>query len=157
MSIDFTMYWFHLESPLLAPFFALLGMLMLYLSFRLIQKHRYRKKHWILTKGEVIDAHIDIDVDITPFDRDDLVDTQYTRELKIRFYTNSGQEIQFWNPYSSNLSFQRLGKKMNILYNPQRPQQAVIASGVNGAGCLTAMLVFMSIAFILGGMMGMVL
>lgn len=33
MSIDFNVYWFHFSSPLLAPLFALVGLLMLYLAF----------------------------------------------------------------------------------------------------------------------------
>ncbi|MCL9660248.1 DUF3592 domain-containing protein [Paenibacillus hunanensis] len=157
MSIDFNVYWFHFSSPLLAPLFALIGLLMLYLAFYMLKKHRYRKRHWMRTTGTVIDANLDIDVDITPFDREDPVDTRYTRELKIEFYTASGQRIQFGNPYSTSVSFQRLGKRMNIMYNPQRPQQAVIASGVNGAGCMITSIILMGLAFIAGGILGIIL
>ncbi|ASR45536.1 DUF3592 domain-containing protein [Paenibacillus kribbensis] len=145
------MYWFHFSSDLLMPLFSLLGLLLIYFGFRTIRRHRYRKRHWIRTKGQIVDAHIEVDVDVVPFDRDDPVDTSYTRQLKVRFYTTSGQAVEFWNPYSTNLSFNRVGSKINVLYNPANPRDARIAGGVNGAGCLAFSLFLIGIPFALSG------
>ncbi|MGW9527838.1 DUF3592 domain-containing protein [Paenibacillus terrae] len=145
------MYWFHFSSDLLMPLFCLLGLLLIYFGFRTIRRHRYRKRHWVRTKGQIVDAHIEVDVDVVPFDRDDPVDTSYTRRLKVRFYTTSGEVVEFWNPYSTNLSFNRIGRKINVLYNPANPRDALIAGGVNGAGCLAFMLFLIGIPFALSG------
>ncbi|WCM60990.1 DUF3592 domain-containing protein [Paenibacillus polymyxa] len=112
------MYWFHFSSDLLMPLFSLIGLLLIYFGFRTIRRHRYRKRHWVRTKGQIVDAHIEVDIDVVPFDRDDPVDTSYTRRLKVRFYTASGEAVEFWNPYSTNLSLNRVGSKIKVLYNP---------------------------------------
>jgi len=136
-------YWFHFSSDLLIPLFSLIGLLLIYFGFRTIRRHRYRKRHWVRTK--------EVDIDVVPFDRDDPVDTSYTRRLKVRFYTASGEAIEFWNPYSTNLSLNRVGSKIKVLYNPSNPRDARIAGGVNGAGCLAFMLFLIGVPFALSG------
>ncbi|WP_420539467.1 DUF3592 domain-containing protein [Paenibacillus polymyxa] len=145
------MYWFHFSSDLLMPLFSLIGLLLIYFGFRTIRRHRYRKRHWVRTKGQIVDAHIEVDIDVVPFDRDDPIDTSYTRRLKVRFYTASGEVVEFWNPYSTNLSLNRVGSKIKVLYNPANPRDARIAGGVNGAGCLAFMLFLIGVPFALSG------
>lgn len=94
---------------------------------------------------------MEVDIDVVPFDRDDPVDTSYTRRLKVRFYTASGEAVEFWNPYSTNLSLNRVGSKIKVLYNPSNPRDARIAGGVNGAGCLAFMLFLIGVPFALSG------
>ncbi|WP_245233382.1 DUF3592 domain-containing protein [Paenibacillus maysiensis] len=68
----------------------------------------------------------------------------------MRFYTASGEGVEIWNPYSTNLSLNRVGSKFKVLYNPSNPRDARIG-GVNGAGCLAFMLFSIGIPFALSG------
>ncbi|MFS8211238.1 DUF3592 domain-containing protein [Paenibacillus sp. SEL1] len=53
--------------------------------------------------------------------------------------------------YSTNLSLNRVGSKIKVLYNPSNPRDARIAGGVNGAGCLAFMLFLIGVPFALSG------
>ncbi|WP_262384803.1 DUF3592 domain-containing protein [Paenibacillus terrae] len=72
-------------------------------------------------------------------------------EIIFNIKPTSGEVVEFWNPYSTKLSFNRIGRKINVLYNPANPRDALIAGGVNGAGCLAVMLFLIGVPFALSG------
>lgn len=79
----------------------------------LLEQH-WRTKHWLRTKGVIVDFEENSDSEST------------TKTPIVRFTTSDGTEIEYREAIGSNISLLRRGQRVTVLYNPQNPRSAVM-------------------------------
>ncbi|WDF49761.1 DUF3592 domain-containing protein [Paenibacillus sp. KACC 21273] len=151
----------HWTGRLFTPLLFIIGLFLLYVSWRLLKTHLYRLRHWTRTVGVIIDRHTDIDIDTDLYfdDRDD-DDRHYVnirRSFKVEFYTTTGHIVSFWHPSRTKYSLNLRGTRINILYDPADPQSAVIADGISGGWSKVWFVAFLGVVFLGSGVLAVML
>lgn len=146
---------------LFTPLLFIIGLFLLYVSWRLLKTHLYRLRHWTRTVGVIVDRHTDIDIDTDLYfdDRDD-DDRHYVnirRSFKVEFYTTTGHIVSFWHPSRTKYSLNLRGTRINILYDPADPQSAVIADGISGGWSKVWFVAFLGVVFLGSGVLAVML
>jgi hypothetical protein len=100
---------------------------------------RRRRAEWQVHPGRVVASRLD--------------------DGKIRFrvsYTWQGREVSFWNRYS--VTVDPVGKDVEVLVNPEDPEDAVVSRGLaSGTALGVAMVAFGVLALLVGTPLGRVL
>ena len=80
---------------------------------------RRRRESWERVPGRVIGSRLS----------DNQLRCQVTFVLR-------GREVTFWNRYSSSFVIDPVGREVEVLVNPENPQDAVVARGLAGSNAV---------------------
>jgi hypothetical protein len=83
-----------------------------------------RRRRWQPCAGTVVSSRLD--------------DGQFRFQVAFDY---DGREIRFWNPYTTSVGIDPVGRDVTVLVNPADPSQAVVGGGqsrpeITGAGFL---------------------
>lgn len=149
----------HWTGRLFTPLLFIIGLFVLYLSWRFMKRHLYRLRHWTRTVGVIVDRHTDIDIntDLDFHDRDDDERTYVNirRSFKVEFYTTTGHIVSFWHPSRTKYSLNLRGTRINVLYDPADPESAEIADGISGGWSKVWFLALFGLAFLGSGVLAL--
>lgn len=114
--------------------FLAFGLLFLFLGLRTVIKDRRRRESWPTYPGRVVGSRLD----------DGRTQSQVS-------YLRDGREITFWNRYSSTTMSDPVGRDVEVMVNPEDPEDAVVGHGLVGGGLVGfAFIVFGIVAAVAG-------
>ena len=112
--------------------FLAFGLMFIFLGLRTVTGERRRRESWPTYPGWVVGSR--------------LSDGQTQSRVS---YQRDGREITFWNRYSSTTMSDPVGREVEVMVNPEDPDDAVVGHGLVGGGLV-------GLAFIVFGAMALV-
>ena len=114
-----------------APF--LFGSLLILLGISSVVRDSRRRSQWQAYTGRVVGTRLD----------------DGTIQCRIA-YVRDGREYVFWNPYSSSMMTDPVGREVQLLANPSDPLDAMVSQGLVGGGSAMGVILILFGALALG-------
>jgi hypothetical protein len=114
--------------------FIAFGLLFVVIGATTLVRHRRRSQSWRTYPGRVVGSRLD--------------DGQIRSRVA---YVQDGREYTFWNRFTSTTMTDPVGREVEVLVNPEDPNDAVVSGGLVGGGTVSwAMLLFGAAAVVFG-------
>ncbi len=110
------------------------GLLFVVLGSSTLLQARRRRRHWTPYPGRVVATKLD--------------DGQVSSRIAD---VREGRERQFWNRFTSTTVTDPVGREVEVLVNPDDPDDAVVGAGLAGGAAVgSALLLFGVVAVVVG-------
>lgn len=122
--------------------FLAFGLLFTGLGISTVRKNRRRREEWLTVPGRVVGSRLSGDGQV---------------QCQVA-YRRDGQEVLFWNRFTSSTMSNPVGRAVEVLVNPDDPGDAVVSAGLVSGGLVGwAFLVFGLVVVVVGVVVGAVL
>jgi hypothetical protein len=112
---------FHLFEPLPTIIILAVAVPFLFIGLTELGKAQSMVKNFTTTRGTVIGTDF-----LRNVDADDSTKSPWAIHPKVSFTTPQGEEISFTDPVGSYPADYEVGDRVEVLYNPENPQEATI-------------------------------
>lgn len=98
--------------------FLAFGLLFTGLGISTLRKNRRRREEWVALPGRVVGSRLSGDGQV---------------QCRVAYHRD-GREVIFWNRYTSTTMSNPVGRAVEVLVNPDHPDDAVVSRGLVSGG-----------------------
>lgn len=122
---------------LIRPAFVVIGLIVAVIGSGTIARARRRRRTWRAAAGTVVASRLDGDGHV---------------RFQVAF-DHAGREVRFWNRYTSASGVDPVGRRVELLVNPDDPSEAVVTRGGPPAEVVGAVFVAVGVAAAMSGLL----